>query len=100
MLPGSFAMWMPDTSVSKVGEARGRRYRASPRRRRARSCHVGTPPVRENAKGSRRGRLAPLLKVDRLAWRELGQEHPTTRGLTQDEESRRDYFILGYRWDF
>lgn len=60
----------------------------------------------DNANGTEVERITPTLKVDYLVRRELalelevGQERTSTSGLMQDEESTRDYFILGYRWDF
>ncbi len=60
----------------------------------------------DNADGSLLTRWTPTLKVDYL-WRrdltleiELGQERSKSSSTTTDEESTRDFFTLGYRWDF
>lgn len=53
-----------------------------------------------------RNRLTPALKLDYF-WREnvalefeYSQERQETTGPLQDEDSVRDFFIVGYRWDF
>lgn len=60
----------------------------------------------DNADGSLLTRWTPTLKIDYLWHRdltlqiELGEERSKTSGLTTDESSTRDFFTLGYRWDF
>ncbi|MHB8624071.1 MAG: tetratricopeptide repeat protein [Sulfuricaulis sp.] len=51
-------------------------------------------------------RLAPSLKPS-YKWKhnitfeaELGEEHTTTRGPTEEDKITRRYWSLGYRWDF
>jgi len=53
-----------------------------------------------------RNRLTPAMKLDYF-WREnvalefeYSQERQETTGPLQDEDSVRDFFIVGYRWDF
>lgn len=60
----------------------------------------------ENSIGTSLTRLTPLLRLDYF-WRrnlalefEYSQERTEITGPTQDETSVRDFFILGYRWDF
>lgn len=62
--------------------------------------------TQDNSTGTSLKRLTPGVKLD-YQWRrnfafefEYGQERTTTRGLSADETSVRDFFLLGYRWDF
>jgi hypothetical protein len=60
----------------------------------------------DNADGSLLTRWTPTLKVDYLWQRDLtlqiefGEERSKTSGVSTDEASTRDFFTLGYRWDF
>jgi hypothetical protein len=60
----------------------------------------------DNTAGSSLTRFTPGLRLDyhwlkNLALEfEYSQERTEITGTTQDEESVRDFFILGYRWDF
>jgi len=50
-------------------------------------------------------RLTPTIKIDYRSKRvtfelEVGQEQSEGSGVTQDQEVTRNYYVVGYRWDF
>jgi len=60
----------------------------------------------DNSVGTELTRITPSIKLD-YAWKrnlsfqfEYGQENSKTVGLTQNDDSVRDFYTLGYRWDF
>lgn len=60
----------------------------------------------DNSNGTSLTRITPGVKFD-YQWRrsvalefEYNQERTTTSGVSTDETSVRDFFLLGYRWDF